>query len=350
MRPGVAAGLCLVLLLPMTVCAEPIGALAEREMRTLAEQFPGRMAGSERERAAAEYLAGRLADFGYAPSLQEFPVVYRGQPSVGAQARERAAMSQNVVAELAGSGDGLIIVGAHYDTSIARSEEQAQAGVGGPELEGVDDNASGSGVLLELARRLAGGSPEHSIRFIAFGAEEVGLLGARHVVAGMSDQQRERVLLMINIDSIITGDRLYVHAGPLTSASDPLAASARDELLEIAAGLDIELHTNPGLNADYPAGTGCCSDQAAFDEAGIPVVNLEATNWRLGNLDGFQQTEISEAFPAGESWHNRHLDRLDHLEAHLPEGRLSERPAKVVALLLALLRQKAAVSESPAAH
>ncbi|NDY96501.1 aminopeptidase [Wenzhouxiangella limi] len=329
----------LVLVLPLTALAEPHGALAEREMRALAEQFPGRMAGSERERAAAEYLAGRLADFGYEPVLRAFPVTYSFHPLGGGDAREREAVSHNVVAEVAGRSERLIIVGAHYDTAVARNAGQAEAGIGGPALEGVDDNASGTGALLELARRLADAEPEHGIRFIFFGAEEVGLLGARHAVAEMDEQERERVVLMINIDSIITGDRLYVHAGPSTIDSHPIAASTRDEALGIAAGLGIELRTNPGRNADYPEGTGCCSDQAAFDEAGIPVINLEATNWNLGDLDGYQQTEISDAFPAGETWHKARLDRLNYLQTHLPEGRLGQRPAEVVAILLPLIEQ-----------
>jgi alkaline phosphatase isozyme conversion protein len=332
--------------LPLTASAGPVGSLAEREMRTLSERFPGRMAGSAREQAAADYLVGRLTDFGYQAELQEFPVAFSFHSQGGGNAREREAVSYNVVAEVAGRSERLIIVGAHYDTSVARNEAQSEAGIGGPALQGVDDNASGVGVLLELASRLAGTAPEHTIRFIAFGAEEVGLLGARQVVKSMPMDERERVVLMINIDSIITGDRLYVHAGPSTLASHPIAASARDEAQRIASELGVEMRTNPGLNAEYPAGTGCCSDQAAFDEAGIPVINIEATNWNLGDLDGYQQTEVSPAFPAGETWHNARLDNLAHLETHLPAGRLTERPAHVVSVLVRLLGVKAGLEDS----
>ena len=322
-----------------TDALETTGRLAEQEMRVLAERFPGRMAGSEQERAAARYLADRLADFGYRAQLQEFPVRYSFHPLGGQALNERDARSANVVAELSGRSDRLIIIGAHYDTAVARTEAQAEAGIGGPQLQGVDDNASGVGVILELAARLAGTAPEHTIRFIAFGSEEVGLLGARHAVAAMDESERDRVVLMVNIDSIITGDYLYVHAGPSTYAADPKAGAFREQAREIAAGRDIELRTNPGLNPDYPTGTGCCSDQIAFDEAGITVINFEATNWALGDKDGYQQTAINSAFPTGESWHSVERDSLTHLETHLPRGRLSERPAQVVSILLALLEQ-----------
>lgn len=323
----------------------PLGQLAEREMRILAMEFPGRMAGTTREFAAAEHLIARLASFGLDAELQAFPVRYTHVPEGGTEPAEFEGISHNVVVEVPGRSDRWIIVGAHYDTAVPRTLEQAEAGIGGPHLQGLDDNASGVGVLLELAARLAGLQPEHSLRLIFFGAEEVGLQGARHVVAAMTPEERERVKLMINIDNMITGDNLYVHAGPVTVATDPAHGMARDRMLSLAEDSGITLLTNPGLNENYPAGTGCCSDQVAFDESGIPVANFEATNWRLGDLDGYQQTEISEAFPAGETWHNSHLDRMDHLEAHLPAGRLSERPAEVLTLLLAFLREFSGVGD-----
>ena len=335
----------LALLLAGTAQAEPIGALAEREMRTLATEFPGRMAGTAPERAAAEHLVARLASFGVEARLDAFPVRYRHVPAGETEPVEFEGVSHNVVVEIAGRSDGLIIIGAHYDSAASMTPEQAANGIGGPDLQGVDDNASGVGVVLELAQRLSGSEPQHSLRLIFFGAEEVGLQGARHVVASLSPEERERLRLMINIDSIITGDHLYAHAGPVTVAADPAHAAARDRVLALAEELGIELKTNPGLNERYPAGTGCCSDQVAFDEAGIPVVNFEATNWRLGDADGFQQTEVSDAFPTGETWHNSHLDRIDHLERHLPPGRLSKRPPQVVRLVLALLEDMAGAGE-----
>jgi hypothetical protein len=113
----------------------------------------------------------------------------------------------------------------------------------------------------------------------------------------MTPKERANTLWMVNIDSIVTGDRLYFHAGPLTYAKDPKAGHARDRALAIAAGLGITAATNPGLNADYPKGTGCCSDQAAFDEAGIAVVNLEATNWELGDKDGLPADRGEQGLP-----------------------------------------------------
>ena len=58
-----------------------------------------------------------------------------------------------------------LFVGAHYDSAVAYPNYQ--------NLEALDDNASGSGVLTELTRNLNGIDTEHNIQFVAFGAVAV---------------------------------------------------------------------------------------------------------------------------------------------------------------------------------
>lgn len=340
------AALILAIMAPLSpVRAEEPGALAAREARHIAASFPGRMAGTSMEDITARYIADRWLEMGYTPRLERFLTGYtfRGDSDDASTHDQRSLVSTNVFAERAGTSGQQIVVGAHYDTRIPTSSRDLERNIGGPELEGFDDNASGVGVLLELAQALNELAPRHTIQFIAFGAEEIGLRGAYEVVNRMSEAERANTLWMVNIDSIITGDRLYFHAGPETYAKDPKAGHARDRSLAIAAELGITAATNPGLNERYPRGTGCCSDQAAFDRAGIPVVNVEATNWELGDKDGYQQTEVSEAFPHGYSWHLVHIDNLAHLEANLPPGRVDERTRDVVRILLALIKELAEI-------
>jgi alkaline phosphatase isozyme conversion protein len=322
--------------------AEP-GVLAAKEARHIAATFPGRMAGTPKEDATAKYLADRLLEMGYKPRLERFFTGYtfrwESQPDRGHDFR--SLISTNVIAERRGSSGKQVIVGAHFDSRIPTSERDLERNIGGPKLEGLDDNASGTGVLLELAEALREVAPTHTITFIAFGAEEIGLHGAHEVINRMTPEERANTLWMVNIDSIVTGDRLYFHAGPKTYAKDPKAGYARDRALAIAAGLGITAATNPGLNADHPKGTGCCSDQAAFDAAGIPVVNLEATNWELGDKDGYQQTSKSEAFPTGYSWHLVDIDNRAHLEASLPAGRVDERARDAIRILVPLVKELA---------
>jgi alkaline phosphatase isozyme conversion protein len=323
--------------------ADETGVLAAREARHIAAAFPGRMAGTPMEDATARYISDRWLELGYQPRLERFFTGYtfRSADKPDGSHDFRTLISTNVIAEVPGTSGKQIIVGAHYDTRIPTSDRDLERNIGGPKLEGLDDNASGVGVIMELAQALREAEPTHTIKFIAFGAEEIGLFGAYEVINRMTEAERANTLWMVNIDSIVTGDRLYFHAGPETYASDPKAGHARDRALAIAAELGITAATNPGLNDDFPEGTGCCSDQAAFDRAGIPVVNLEATNWELGDKDGYQQTSVTEAFPYGYSWHLAHIDNRAHLEASLPPGRVDERTRDAILILLPLVRELA---------
>ena len=96
--------------------------------------------------------------------------------------RQVAAKLPNITAFLHGSDPALskecIVVGAHLD-HIGMGERHSRSGPG--ELHpGADDNASGSAMVLELARALKDSKPKRSILFIHFSGEEEGLLGSSH--------------------------------------------------------------------------------------------------------------------------------------------------------------------------
>ena len=92
--------------------------------------------------------------------------------------------SANVVGLLKGSDARLaseyIVIGAHYDHLGLGGAGSLGRAAGGEIHHGADDNASGTSALLELARVLAADRArlKRSILFIAFCAEEVGLLGS----------------------------------------------------------------------------------------------------------------------------------------------------------------------------
>ena len=342
-RSAVAALLLAVAGLALPSLAAETGALAAAEMRHIEKTFPGRMAGTPQEDRTAKYIAARWLAMGYRPQLVRFFTSYTFTSAKHPDRDPDPTMliSTNVIVERRGTSGKQIIVGAHFDSRTPTSDSDLKKRIGGPALQGLDDNASGVGVILELVEHFRKVAPTHTIKFVAFGAEEIGLHGAFDVVNRMTEKERANTLWMVNIDSIVTGDRLYFHAGPKTYAKDAKAGHARDRALAIAAQLGIVASTNPGLNPDFPRGTGCCSDQAAFDGAGIPVVNLEATNWEIGDKDGYQQTSISAAFPNGISWHLVDIDKRAHLEASLPAGRVDERARDAVRILTALVAELA---------
>ena len=85
----------------------------------------------------------------------------------------------NVVAKVPGSGPAAqqaVLYSAHYDHLGIHPEQQ-----GDNIYNGADDNATGCGILLELARVYAHTKPNRSILFSAVTAEEQGLLGSAYL-------------------------------------------------------------------------------------------------------------------------------------------------------------------------
>jgi hypothetical protein len=121
---------------------------------------------------------------------------------------QERVIARNVIGLLEGSDPVLknsyIVIGAHYD----------HLGMGGTGSgsrfmdslavhNGADDNASGVAGVLELASFLAaeGASLKRSIVFVAFDAEELGLLGSRYFVSNPLIDLKE-VVAMVNFDMI----------------------------------------------------------------------------------------------------------------------------------------------------
>lgn len=280
------------------------GETAVEEIEYLATNLAGRSVGTQKEEETVDYLTQRLEDFGYEPSLQQFSYEFSGQ----------TLESPNIIATREGTSDGQIIVGAHYDNAPSTSS------IDRSNLQGVNDNASGVAVLLELAQRLEP-NPENTVNFVLFGAEEIGLVGSEYYANSLSEAEVEDTIVMINLDSLIVGDNLYLNAGP-SAATDPELGIYRDLALDIAADLDIPAETNPGLNPNYPEGTGCCSDLESFDGL-VPVVAAEATNWEIGELDGYTQT-TNPNVPDGATWHDPATDNLTFINEVFP-GLIEER-------------------------
>jgi hypothetical protein len=143
-----------------------------------------------------------------------------------------------------------VIVGAHRD-HFGR-----QAGLLFP---GADDNASGTAVMLEVARLLSqSGMPSRrAILFISFSGEEQGLLGSRLYVSRSSRPLKETIA-MLNIDHAGAGNgRLTVGVTDLSSTFATVAAAS--------AGLSEKVD----VFGFFPGG-----DHVPFKEAGVPTITI----------------------------------------------------------------------------
>ena len=167
-------------------------------------------------------------------------LISEGRVEVTLTAEETSEPSQNLIAELPGTGEGVVVVGAHYDTT--------------PGSVGASDNASGMGVLLALAEKLADTSLPFTLRFIAFGAEETGLNGSDHYVDSLSSDELSRIYAMVNLDSVGSGRMVTV------SGDRWLTNHVSDALSRM--GIDMEISRRVGGGSDH----------ANFRNAAVPVL------------------------------------------------------------------------------
>jgi hypothetical protein len=198
----------------------------------------------------------------------------------------RLAMA-NVVAELPGekSPERVIVVGGHYDS---RASDPADAESRAP---GADDDASGTAVVLELARVLAGESFPGTLVFIAFTGEEVGLFGSRHWATAARAAGRD-VVAMLNNDMVgnardarggVVTDRVRVLSEGLPRMSDAEAvrrfgAESDSPSRQLARYVwELAPRYVPGLAVDLvfrPDRLGRGGDHLPFNEQGFPAVRF----------------------------------------------------------------------------
>ncbi|HXV91805.1 MAG TPA: M28 family peptidase [Pseudonocardia sp.] len=96
--------------------------------------------------------------------------------------------TENVFAEVPGTSDDVVMVGAHLD-SVSE----------GP---GINDNGSGSAAILEVAKQMAKSKPEPTVRFAWWGAEELGLIGSTEYVATLPEAELARITSYLNFDMV----------------------------------------------------------------------------------------------------------------------------------------------------
>lgn len=149
----------------------------------IAKQHGGnRAVGTQGGLASADYILDHAKKAGFTTELQAF------------ENREKTK-GQNIIVEIPGeSKQDIILLGAHYDSVKM-----------GP---GINDNASGVALLLELMAQLSQQKikPKHSIHLAFWDSEEVGIAGSQAYVKKLSAEQLKAIKAYINVDMVGTKD------------------------------------------------------------------------------------------------------------------------------------------------
>jgi hypothetical protein len=188
MRKLFVIGMMLLLAYPFNTVAQQTTTLPDSEsMLASTVKFLAEKIGERNYRdigklnKAANFIDQTLQSYGYTVKRQAFQ--YEGNTYY------------NIIAEIKGTDpakDGILIIGAHYDTAVG--------------TPGADDNASGVAGLLELAWLTAIQPPERTIRFVAFCLEESPAFGTEsmgsHVYAKSVKDEGAKVFGMISLEMI----------------------------------------------------------------------------------------------------------------------------------------------------
>jgi Zn-dependent M28 family amino/carboxypeptidase len=153
----------------------------------------------------------------------------------------------NVICVLPGSADAVIVVGAHFDHVAAG--------------DGVVDNWSGASMLPSLYQALKTKPRKHTFIFVAFTAEEKGLVGSEFYVNSLTSDQIKKIDAMVNMDTLGLGPTEV-----WASRSDQKLVQA---LYKMANTLKLPLK---GVNVD---GVGE-SDEESFIKRNVPTITIHS--------------------------------------------------------------------------
>ena len=184
--------------------------------------------------------------------------------------------TKNVVGIIEGRErpDEYVIYTAHYDHLGVAPEPDEE---GDAIYNGALDNATGTAMLIEQARAFAtAGAQERSVVFLAVGAEESGLLGAKYYAANPL-YSLEKTVGVLNTDS----QGVFGRADDF-SISGTAKLGLLDLLVDEAAAMGKSFTPDPRPEA----GGFFRSDHFAFALAGVPAVSFKSgQDLEVGGLE-----------------------------------------------------------------
>jgi hypothetical protein len=228
------------------------------------DKLKGRQTGTDGEQLASEYIAQRFMDLGIeAKGTNGFYQTFSFKPKTDPHqevkytvvGNDSTITGTNVAGFIDNKAPYTVIIGAHYDHlgygaegSLFRGEEKAIH-------NGADDNASGVAIMLNLASKLKNANKNNNYLFLAFSAEEMGLLGSNYFTKNAT-LDLKNVNYMLNMDMVgrLKQDSTLAVYGVGTSPILKQAVNSSNtqfKLIEKESGTGPSDHTS-FYNSDIP--------------------------------------------------------------------------------------------------
>ncbi len=171
--------------------------------------------------------------------------------------------TQNIVGYVPGreQPDSFLVVLAHYD-HLGKMGDKVY-------FPGANDNASGVAMLLNLAKYYKANPHRYSVVFIALGAEEIGIMGAKHFVDNPLFDLK-RIKFLVNFDLAGTGEE------GIKVVNGSVYRDKFDQLVKYN-------EANNYLNSVQIRGAACNSDHCLFYQKGVPSFYI----YTLGGIKAY---------------------------------------------------------------
>ncbi|MGH3042403.1 MAG: M28 family metallopeptidase, partial [Gaiellaceae bacterium] len=241
----------------------------------LVNTFPDRSPGTDGQREAADWVETQFRGYGFDVERQTFAADI---PGLGTEELVNiVAVAPSTGPASAQSGRAVVVL-AHRD-SVGRSQ-------------GADDNGSGTGALLELARDLGNASLSHPIVLVSTDGGAYGGLGSVHFAE--SKPYADRIAALVNLDAIGSGSSPRIEfAGDTPRVPSPTLLATADSSIEAQTGSE---PNRPGalaqlVNLAFPFSF---YEQAPFVSRGVPAVTITTSGARPRSPDDDTLADLDE--------------------------------------------------------
>jgi hypothetical protein len=214
-----------------------------------------------------------------------------GDARVVLTARTEVRPTRSVVGELRGSGDEVVVLGAHLDSVVD-----------GP---GANDDGSGVAALLEIVHALGSSERRASVRVAFWAGEEVGLLGSSRYVGELPDAERESIVLYGNADMVASPNGFAgVYDEPGAAAGSVAAGDLLRDAVARAGGTPVPVDLHGG------------SDHHPFTVAGVPTAGVFSGALERVTAEQAAASGATAGRPADACYHQA-CDDLDDVDVAL---------------------------------
>ncbi len=259
-------------------------------------KFNERLAGSESEKKAAEYIKKYLSEkTSLSPKNNSY--VENGVQTFTFESDFSGLYetSQNIIFEHKTNKENAkkVILTCNYDAVAYKISEDGYY-YEHVNTEGVNTSAGSVASLLAMAKYFPYGEVDFDVEFVFYGASESSNAGANIYAQGISDEDAKNILCVINLDNVALGENIYFYSDEIeTEFSKFVTSVARDKKLNIEqvkiTNLNkIILGVENELGFDYEH-IAMNSENVKFMKRGIVTMNIFAGDYEGQIVVGRQE-------------------------------------------------------------